>query len=445
MNALLLALWLSTAGQTEPAPEPEEEAEPTPTSAARFRGAIEIAVLTLPSGPRGGGQDLFVTGLPLLAFDAGPDFGVELGAALRLRVFDDPPEQRAFDHGGILRREDWDQLSDFGQVLRELRIGAPAAPFHFRAGAFTAYTLGNGQLISRYTNQLNPDYHPAGAVAVAFIGATRTELFASDVLGGRLFAGELTVDLGRAVGAGEAAFDRYHGSLAVAHDFGRAGGSAPSLSLAWLELDAALVRDDRFQLTGYLGTGGRVQDDGASIGATLGVAADGQPRWARLGGRLEVRKQNSGFRQGMIGFDYEVARFSGIGLGLAPLAEERLPNGFSFYGEFALALGASDPNALGEPAFLASVSAEHFTWGRTQLDLSVRARAFGGKGALGARASVVGLGQAPRYLTGIEARYRFLPSLYLLGSGGTVFFPQADGGLSRGAWGALGVGADFAR
>lgn len=425
--------------------EPVTVESTPPSGQARFRGALELAVVSFPSGTTGGGQDLFLNGLPLLSFDGGPDFGLELGAELRLRVFDDPPEQRTRDWNGVLRREDWDELSDFGQVLRVLRIGEEGGAFRLEAGAFGAYTLGNGQLLSRYSNRLNPNYHPAGGRLVLSIGAARIEGFASDVLGGRIFAGEVAVDLSRATGSDPKHDDRYHASLAVAHDFARAGGTSPGLTLAWLELDAALMREERARFTAYLGGGGRVQTDGSSLGATLGLAGEGEPKGMRLGGRLEVRKQNSGFRQGMIGFDYELARFSAIGLGLQPLAAEVLPDAFSLYAEFSTALGGDDAVSLTRPGVVLSASGEYFTFGRTQVDVSVMGRAFEGKGAGGVRFAVSGLGQAPRYLASTEVRYRFLPSLYGIATGGTVFFPQADGSLARGFYFGLGAGADFER
>lgn len=393
-----------------------------------FRGALELSPQAYPA------PDYFLLGTPILSFEAGNIFAVELGANLRLGV----PSL-------TLRMEDWDELSDFGQVLRQLRVGEDGGVIQLSAGAFGGYTLGNGQLISRYSNRLNANYHPAGANLAFFIGPTRTELFASDVLGGRLFAGELAVDLGRTIGAGPEVHDRYHLALSVAHDFGRAGGVAPPLTLAWLELDAALLRAPKGQLSAYAGAGGRVQDDGSSLGATVGVAGEALPPGARLGGRLEARKQNSGFRQGMVGFDYELARFSAIGLSGVPLAEDRLPDTFSFYAELAAAVGGTDAATLEGEGLVASASAEYFTSGRTNVDASVQARVLNGRGAIGARFAAVGLGETPRYVMTVEARYRFMPSMYALASGGNLYLPRADGTLQRGVVAAIGVGADFAR
>lgn len=38
---------------------------------------------------------------------------------------------------------------------------------------------------------------------------------------------------------------------------------------------------------------------------------------------------------------------------------------------------------------------------------------------------------------------RLVASVYAVGSGGTVFFPQADGTLARGFFGNAGLGIDF--
>ncbi len=442
MEALSVALWLTLAAQT-PAPQaPASEASAGP---ARFRGAIELSAVSFPSGTRGGSQDLFIVAAPSLAFDGGDDFGLELGAPLRLRVFDDPPEQRSRDYWNVLRREDWDILSDYGQILRELRIGDEASPVRFRAGSFAGYTLGHGQLISRYGNQVNPDYHPAGATLVAFIGPTRTELFASDVLGGRILAGTLSVDLARLFERAEGTWDRWHAGVELANDFGRAGGQAPAVSLAWVFLDGVVFRGKETQIAAHLGGGGRYDSREPSFGATLGLALDTQPQGMKWGGRVELRKQNGGFRQGMFGFDYELARFSAIGLGYAPVGSELLPNDWSLYAEVSTAIGGGDPEARGEPDFVASAAVERYFWGRTNVDVSVSGRALEGQLIGAARFAVTGLGEAPRYLTGLEARWRFLPSLYALGQAGTVFFPDPEAGLVRGVFAGIGIGADFER
>ena len=43
--------------------------------------------------------------------------------------------------GGVLRGRDWDETSDFGQILRELRIGTDASFLNFRAGPLESVTV----------------------------------------------------------------------------------------------------------------------------------------------------------------------------------------------------------------------------------------------------------------------------------------------------------------
>src|SRR5258708_35762400 len=100
----------------------------------QFHAALEGLAESFPSGTPVGAQDLFAIATPLMSIDAGDEFAFELGANLRLRVFDDPPLQRAGDIAGVLRGADWREPSDFGQILRELRIGGDDWPMYLRAG-----------------------------------------------------------------------------------------------------------------------------------------------------------------------------------------------------------------------------------------------------------------------------------------------------------------------
>lgn len=447
MKGLLLAVLLASppAGAEEPVtPEATEVAESPPPGAPRFRAAVEALFHSFPSGTPAGAQDLFLTLTPLLGFDGGEDFGLELGAGLRFRVFDDPPEQRGEDYGRVLRGADWDQASDFGQLLRELRIGREDSVFWVRAGPAERHTLGHGHLVSRYSNRLNPDYHPASATAQMVLGPTRTEAFASDVLGARLFAADLSLDLGRVLGDDPGAFDRYHLAFSFAHDSANGGASAPPLTLLHLDFDLALHRGEGAQVFTFAGVGSRVFVPVSDLGLSIGLSAEGRPGGVQLGGKAELRKQSGGFRHGMFGPDYELARFAATGFSGEPIALEQLPDSYSGYGELQLATG---PREEPDEAFRAvlSLAGEHFAWGRTDADLSLALRALGGKGTGTVRFTGVGMNVRPRYVFSAEARYRLLPALYTLASGGTVFFPQPDGTLVRGVFAGLGIGADFER
>ncbi|WP_426755349.1 hypothetical protein [Myxococcus sp. Y35] len=429
---------VSAARLDEPAPPGSSH---TGGEGFGFSGQLEVGGLSLPSGPRDGGQDFFARVYPSLGLTHGDTFVLRLGANLRLRMVDEAPK-REDDYSGGLRHEDWDDLSDLGQVVRMLRIGQEGRPFFLRIEPFSEETLGRGYLVNRYSNTLAPDYHPAGGSLTFVTGGLRAEVLASDVLAARIFAGEALLDIGR-MGSDDAKhFDRYLVRLSAAHDAGRAGGTTPNLTLASVGGDIALYKGERLRAWALLGGGARfTQAYSPDFGGLLGVAFEGQmASGTQLSVTLQGRKQGGRFRFGMFGSDYELGRFSGVGLSETPIADEELPSGFAGYLEVSMAKG--NPNEL---LLLGSVAAQYFGFGRTDVDLSAGFELPGGKTRALTRVVLTGLGDRPRYLASLEVRQRILNHFYAWGSGGTVHFPQPDGTLVRGVTAGAGVGLDFQR
>jgi hypothetical protein len=442
IGALVLASVLHQAPKAfvENPPAPAEEG-------LHFQAVLEVGGQALPSGTGANGMDVFAVALPSLGVKGGEEFEFELGAPLRIRLLDQEPMQKEQDYGGWLRRQDWDERSDFGQLLRNLRIGRDDGRFQLRAGGFSSYSLGAGWLVSRYHNRLSPDYHPAGGGFTAYLGPTRVELFASDVLAPRLFAGEFRLDLGRVLSDKDTAFDRFLLSVDVAHDFGGAGGTAPELSAASLGLQAAVVKNEKLQLWLQAAAGARADTLIESVpdyGAAFGLVVRGQPKErVDITGRLEARRQGGRFRFGFFGAGYELARFSGVGLREQPLAEEVLPGTFTGYGEVAATVGPGGPEEL---ELTASASGEYFvTTGRVDADAVLQATLPGGKTVAELRVILTDLTVHPRYSASVELRHRFLPALYGLVTAGKEHFPQAEGHLRHGFTAGLGVGVDFQR
>ncbi|MBS1152470.1 MAG: hypothetical protein H6Q89_4168 [Myxococcaceae bacterium] len=426
----------------QPTPWPVEAAPsdgaPSSRTQLKLRGAAEVGLTSFPSGFPGGTQDALLDLRPVLGLDLGEDFALELGAELRMRLVDNPPEQRSTDFGGVLRRADWDEPSDFGQILHALRVGNPAGFFWLEAGAVRKRTLGLGHLLWRYSNQDNPDYHPAAATVGAGYKAFRGELFASDLFGARIFAGEAVADFGRIFGSSEGAFDRFHLAVSAAHDAGRAGSAAAPVTLLQLDLDAVFYRSSALRLMVLAGAGGRTADlldPTADVGLLAGLAADlTLPRGFSIGGRVELRKQQSGFRPGFLGPGYELARFSGTGFSQPARAAEQLPDGFSVAGELHLAHRTT---------VSLDAALEYFSWGRADVDGLFSLELLDHRLVAGARYTGTGLGQVPRHAVTGELRARIVASFYVIGSGGTVFFPQTDGSLVRGIYAGAGAGIDF--
>ena len=118
-------------------------------------------------------QDAVLGFRPLVGLAWGDAVTLEIGADLRLRVIDQPPFKPVADYGGFLRRKDWDELSDYGQLIQLLRAGEPESLVWLEAGPTRRKTLGLGHLVGRYSNQDHPDYHPAGATLAGRYKAIR--------------------------------------------------------------------------------------------------------------------------------------------------------------------------------------------------------------------------------------------------------------------------------
>ncbi|NNB99844.1 hypothetical protein HI113_38785 [Corallococcus exiguus] len=447
----LIALLHSQSSSIEEVPnDPQQETYSAPESSGSsggssegigFRALLEVGPLSFPSGTRGGEQDLFGYAYPSLGVDGGEDFAFMLGAPLRFRLLDNEPKQKDDDYGAWLRREDWDERSDYGQVVRLLRIGDESGRFGLRVQPFLEESLGRGYLVNRYDNQLNPNYHPAGGTLSFTAGPARVQLLASDVLAARVFSGELLLDIGRMASDSEGNFDRYLVRASAAHDFGEAGGVTPEATVASVGGEFAMYKGERLRSWALLAGGARLNDGAQDVGGMLGVAFEGNFKGTQLSVTVQGRRQGGGFRFGYFGAGYELSRFSAVGLSEEPQADQRVPKDFSGYLELSVARG-DGPDS---PEVVASGAVEYSAFGRADGDLSLSFSTPGGESRGIARLVVVGLGDKPRYSVAAEFRQRVLPAMYIWGAGATVTFPQPDGTLVQGVSAGAGVGVDFAR
>ncbi|MFZ5440364.1 MAG: hypothetical protein ACOZQL_10165, partial [Myxococcota bacterium] len=392
------------------------------------------------------GPDLFGTVHAVIGFSVGEVFALELGPTFRFRLIDADADNRASDFGGVLRGADWDELSDFGQVLQRLQIGDPAGPVSLRVGPARKKTLGLGHVLWRYSNQLNPDAHPASAELDVHVGPVRAEVFASDILGARLFAGELAWDLGGTFSRDAAVRDRYVLALSMAHDFNLAARPfrptpetptftpAPA-TILHLDASAVLVRERFLRWLVMAGLGTRANSTG-DLGLLVGTTLDATVKEVGFSTRLELRKQHGGFRHGFFGPQYELQRFSDLGFRGPGIQDALLPDSLSAFAELRVGIGT-------RVSF--DAAAEYFFWNRLDLDGGMQLALFDEWFFLTLRTTVLGLAQSPRYHVAGGFRWRLFPSFYVLADGGTVFFPQPDGSLIRGVTASAGVGVDFAR
>lgn len=421
--------------ESPPAPERGEVSRP-----ARWTNLLRVEAATwalLPRESMGTDEGYFQVE-PTLVFERRPEFGVNLGTPLRLRVWG-PKE------GGVVRREDWDTLSDWGQLVRSLKLGSDNSPLGVWFGKLDSYSLLNGHLVRRYAHRANPDYHPAAGVLTGTLGPVYVEAFSSDVLGARLMGAEAELDLEHVLFGKPQQKGRYTLGLSAVQDWGRAGGRAASVTLAHMDAVAVLVVRPGFEAHVFAGWGGRPGVGGA-WGAVAGAGADAVTPTLKMALRLEARRQHGGFRQGFFGPDYELARFQAAGPAGVPLADAPFPDGYSAFGEAEVGWDAVAYGGLRKHLKL-SVGAEVFSWGRLDTDGRVAVQLFERDLELAVKGLAVGAGKpGARYLGAAEVRWRFLGGkFYALGTGGTLLFPTAEGTLRPGAFASVGLGVDNAR
>jgi hypothetical protein len=442
MTSTLLVLVLvaqagqadSTSGEAMPPPHPAYS-----TDGWRYLTRLEATGLALlPSGGVGGVEG-YAQLTPMLVVDGGEALGLNLGAPVRLRL--GGGELGA----GLVRREDWDSLSDWGQLVHALRLGSDTSPVGLWVGALEGYSLLSGHLVRRYSNRANPDYHPAGASLTGTLGPLYLEAFASDVLGARLMGAQAEVDLEHLFTGPPRQRGRYTLGLSAVHDWGRAGGASPPVTLAHLDGTAVVVVRPGFELHVLGGWGGRPGVGGA-WGAVAGVGADALSTTLDMKLRLEVRRQQGGFRQSYFGPDYELGRLSAVGAPGLPQAQAPFPDGFSTYAEAVVAWDGVRLGGLLQRHLSLSLGAEVFGWGRVDVDGRLAAQLANRNLEVALSGLALGLGQpGARHLYSGQVRWRFGHKLYALAEGGTLLFPRPDGALHPGAFASLGLGVDNAR
>ncbi len=420
---------------------PPGDAPPEALESGQWHFLTRLEASTLALLPRGGtGEGVGYAQLtPTWVVDGGEEWGLQVGAPVLLRLWGGEAG------AGRVRQEDWDSLSDWGQVVRALKLGGDSSPLALWVGALEDYSLLSGHLVRRYSNRANPDYHPAGAFLTGTLGPLYVEAFTSDVLGARLTGAQADVDVEHLLGGAPREPGRYVVGLSAVRDWGRAEGVSSQVTLVHVDGTAVVVARPGLELHVLGGWGERVGAAGA-WGAVAGVGADAVSRTLDMKVRLEARAQRGGFRQGYFGPDYELSRWSTVGSAGLPVAQASFPEGFSAYGEAVVGWDGVRLGGLLQRHLHLSLGVEVFDWGRVDVDGRLAMQLAERSLEVAVSGLALGLGQpGARQVYAGQMRWRFASKLYVLGQGGTLLSPTARGELRPGAFAGLGLGVDHAR
>ena len=111
-------------------------------------------------GVAGIDEDFFLQVTIKTELNLGP-VGVGFAIPLNLRVMDRDP-QNTEDFYGIVRREDWDETSEYLRAIRYVRLGHKRDDFYLRVGDLAA-DIGHGTIMARYLNNMDVNTRRLGA------------------------------------------------------------------------------------------------------------------------------------------------------------------------------------------------------------------------------------------------------------------------------------------
>ena len=105
---------------------------------------------------------------------------------IRFRLLDKSPKDRS-----ILRKQDWDEASDWMRLLAYFRYGHVGSPLYIRVGELTGVSLGHGTIVSRYYNNVNMDHYQGGIYTYFDQDLIGGEVIVDNILGPEMVATRL--------------------------------------------------------------------------------------------------------------------------------------------------------------------------------------------------------------------------------------------------------------
>ncbi|MGI5861738.1 MAG: hypothetical protein ACOX6T_06725 [Myxococcales bacterium] len=358
-------------------------------------------VVYLEAGPE------YLDGQAFAALEPGVSFESRLlegrlGLPVRLRL-----NAQLASRDGVLRREDWDDLSDAGRVVRRVELSLAERTFTLRLGALAHEAAGHGTIVNGLGSSLDPDSLPLGAKARLVLGPLALELLGADMFAPGVVGGAATVEPLSLWGDQN---DRLHVSAAFFADpSAPARGDSARALVYGLGIDFAVLRSRQARLAPYFDANGR----GTGFGLHAGLLADVALGTAALSLKAEWRRAKSPYLPEYFDIAYPIERHLYFAGGaLEPKADAALGTSSSWRGEARLAVGPL------------SVAASLSGRGRSRYDAALVANLGAGPLDLAAFAALRGFewGHAPEKLYLLaEGRYRLGSYLYLWASGGRLY------------------------
>jgi len=270
------------------------------------------------------GEDVYLDLDLMYVFKVG-EWRIAPRLPMRLRLIDESPET-----DGVVRKEDWDEASDWARLLAFVQYGGYGQAFFVRYGELNGVTIGHGSLVNRYFNTIDVDHYQGGLFAGLDGGFAGGEVLLDNVLDPELFVGRGYVrpfslfeswprvvrDLKFGVTAGadvEAplAVATGHGGFFAHPDWQPVVLADEVAGLFGVDVEVPAVSLPHLDLVPYLDV---ATVDGKGAGLHLGTYFNVRfNRRNTLNLRLEYRFQGEGYEPGYISPFYEIQRFSHLG------------------------------------------------------------------------------------------------------------------------------------
>jgi hypothetical protein len=113
---------------------------------------------------------------------ADKELSLSFALPIRLEILDTRPDKR-FDKAGRIRKEDWDEPSDFARVISYINYGGKEEHLYLDINQFKASSIGHGTVFKRYNPNLNLNSRRVSFQFDAFGDFGGFETFLNDVTG----------------------------------------------------------------------------------------------------------------------------------------------------------------------------------------------------------------------------------------------------------------------